>query len=109
MHTSVLAINDLSESPPPPFLQLLWQGGGIAFGASLVLLLVLATGLSSVWLIRAIKHCRRKPQTTFQITNDPMEQIIDTRSHLEASKRHLTAVEQRIDELEEQLKRRPLS
>ena len=108
MISPVLAIVDLGESSTGPKLDF-WEYGGIALGITMVLFAAFALVLSSIWLIRTVRRLSRTSQTAFQPTDDPMQQITDARAHLDASKRHIAALDQKLDQLEGQLKRRPLS
>lgn len=81
----------------------------------LTLFCVFALFVSGIWLVRAVKRLVRTDrrenlasQTTFLATDDPMQQIADAQAHLDASKRHIAALEEKLDQIQSQLKRRPL-
>ncbi len=83
--------------------------GGIAGGIALVILGVFGIVVLSVWLGRSIRHWRKLAQSAMQPADDPMQQIADARAHLDASKRHIAALGEKLDQIQDQLKRRPLS
>lgn len=107
MFSPVLAIVDFGETPEPNYAY--GQYVVIGFGIIMLLFSAFAMWATSTWLIRTFRLMRRASQTTFPPTDDPMQQVADARAHLDASKRHIAALEEKLDQIQDQLKRRPLS
>ena len=75
----------------------------------LTLFCVFTLFISSIWLVRTFRRFRRLSQTTFLKADDPLSQIDEARAHLDASKRHIAALEETLNKIQDQLKRFPLS
>ncbi len=93
----------------PRFIRLEFMHyGTIAVSVAVVLFFVFVMIVSSIWLMRTFIRVRQRSQHSFLPTDDPMQPIADARAHLDASKRHIAALEEKLDQIQDQLKRRPL-
>lgn len=94
----------------PHFMRLEFMHyGTVSVCVALTLFSVFALVVSSIWFVRTVRRLKQVSQTTFSGMDDPMQQIADARAHLDASKRHIGALEEKLDRIQDQLKRRPLS
>ena len=111
MISPILAGSDLSDSADWR-AGFFWQHFEVIWpfiGVILVVFTIFALAVSSIWLVRTVRRMKRLSQTAFQAIDDPMQQIAEARAHLDASKRHITALEEKLDQIQDQLKRRPHS
>src|SRR5262245_42551979 len=81
----------------------------LLFGEIILVLVTLAAFVVIVWLIRYARSCCGMSQKAMNHVEEQAQYLIRAREHMEFAERHMTAVEKKLDEVIEQLKRRPLS
>ncbi|MCX7420444.1 MAG: hypothetical protein NT013_13035 [Planctomycetia bacterium] len=93
----------------PRFMRLEFMHyGTVAVGVAIAMFFVFVMVVSCIWLVRTFIRLQQRPQHSLQPIDESSQQIADARAHLDASKRHIAALEEKLDQIQEQLKRRPL-
>jgi hypothetical protein len=108
MFSPVLAISDLGEPTESQYEIWFWEYG-ITAGIVMVLFSIFVVWAASRCLIGVFRLSRRPHIQDFSQLDDPMRQIADARAHLDASKRHIAALEETLNQIHDELKSRPLS
>lgn len=86
------------------------QLDGFLLFAKVLLVVVSIAGFAIiVWLARYVISCRGMSQKALSHVEEQMTYLARAREHMEAAERHMAAVEKKLDEVIDQLKRRPLS
>lgn len=83
--------------------------GFLFFARGLLVVVSIAGFAIIVWLIRYVVSCRGMSQKALSHVEEQMAYLARAREHMEAAEHHMAAVEKKLDEVIDQLKRRPLS
>lgn len=83
---------------------------GFLLFAKVLLVVVSFAGFAIIaWLVRYVVSCRGMSQKALTHVEEQMAYLAKAREHMDATERHMAAVEKKLDDVIDQLKRRPLS